>query len=101
MSVRMKMTRSKTGMRRSHHRADEARLSQCTNCEDLHVRHTLCKTCGFYRGKQVLDVTLKNKKAEARAKQKQDIRSGTAPTENSEAVQDEKPTVEHLPKEQK
>ena len=29
-------------------------LSTCMHCGSLHLRHRVCKVCGFYRGRQVI-----------------------------------------------
>lgn len=56
MSVRMRHTRAHTRNRRSHHALKEPRLSKCTQCNSMHLRHRICDTCGTYRGKEVVDV---------------------------------------------
>jgi len=71
MSVRMRHTRAHTGNRRSHHALKEARLSKCTNCGEMHVRHNICKNCGTYRGKTYIDVLAKLTKKERKLKEKE------------------------------
>lgn len=64
MSIRMRHTRAHTGNRRSHHGLEEPRFSKCDKCGEKRVRHTACKNCGTYRGKEVVDVMAKlDKKA--------------------------------------
>jgi hypothetical protein len=36
---------------------DDVRLSKCSNCGAMHLRHTLCEKCGTYRGKKIVDMT--------------------------------------------
>jgi ribosomal protein L32 len=50
MSVRMKMTRSKTGNRRSHHRASVPTATKTEN--GVRRRHFADPVTGMYRGKQ-------------------------------------------------
>jgi len=57
MVNRMRSNRSHTGNRRSHHALDDVRLSKCSNCSAMHLRHTLCEKCGNYKGKKVIDMT--------------------------------------------
>ncbi len=61
MTSRMRVTKGHSGNRRSHHALKEARLSVCPNCGAKHERHKVCLECGFYRGREVLEV--KSKKA--------------------------------------
>ena len=70
MSVRMRHTRAHTRNRRSHHGIDPVQLSTCANCEEKHVRHTVCGGCGQYRGRQVVDVAGQNARKDARARAK-------------------------------
>lgn len=73
MSIRMRMTKSRTRMRRSHHGLKEPRLSKCSNCGSYHLRHRMCENCGFYKGKVVKDITadIEKKETKLRAKQKE------------------------------
>lgn len=54
MSVRMKLTRSKTGSRRAHHRAGVPRL--VTTPTGHRRRHFVDPTTGMYRGKQIITI---------------------------------------------
>jgi len=47
---------SKRDMRRSHHALKGSSLSSCTNCGNMHRPHQVCPSCGYYRGKQALEV---------------------------------------------
>lgn len=70
MVVRMRATRSHRNNRRSHHALTATRFSKCSNCGLDAKRHTVCMTCGYYRGKKVLDVTKKAVKASKKAESK-------------------------------
>ena len=65
----MRVNRSHTGNRRSHHALKEPRLSKCTNCSAAHLRHRMCPDCGHYRGRLVVDVVAKK---EARMKRREE-----------------------------
>ena len=54
MSVRMKLTHSKTGSRRAHHGASPLRLTKDTKTGNTHIRHFVDQETGMYRGKQIL-----------------------------------------------
>lgn len=56
MVVRMRVNRSKTGKRRSHHALTAARATKC-ECGALRVPHRACAKCGKYNGRVVLDIT--------------------------------------------
>ena len=47
---------SKRDMRRSHHALKASNLSNCSNCANMHRPHQVCPSCGFYKGKQVMEV---------------------------------------------
>lgn len=66
MSVRMRINRSATGKRRSHHALKEVQLSTCANCGAAHRPHRMCAECGMYRGRQVVDVAAKKEDRAAR-----------------------------------
>jgi len=70
MSVRMRHTKGHTRNRRSHHALTTPRLSNCADCNALHLRHRVCETCGKYKGKQMIDVMAKVEKKNERAKAK-------------------------------
>lgn len=42
-----KMRRDK---RRTHYKAKETQLSTCSNCGTAHESHTVCPSCGYYKG---------------------------------------------------
>ena len=53
--------------RRDSRRAGNANLSapnlsECPQCHELKASHMVCKTCGQYDGRQVVDMNKKDKK---------------------------------------
>lgn len=70
MVIRMRHTRAHTGNRRSHHALNEKNLTKCSNCGALKESHVVCKQCGFYRGRQVIDVVKKVEKKQEKKKNK-------------------------------
>lgn len=53
---------SRTGKRRnSNKRIRKDSLSICSNCGALKLPHTVCKSCGYYKGVPVLKVGKKKK----------------------------------------
>ncbi|HEY4478675.1 MAG TPA: 50S ribosomal protein L32 [Candidatus Paceibacterota bacterium] len=71
MVNRMRATRAHRDNRRSHHALDDVRLSKCSNCSSMHIRHTLCTVCGFYRGKKIVDMTALIAKKAKKVKEKE------------------------------
>jgi large subunit ribosomal protein L32 len=71
MVVRMRHTKSHTANRRSHHALKSSSFVKCTNCEAPKKKHTVCKGCGFYRGRLVLDLVKKVEKKQKKAKAKE------------------------------
>lgn len=47
---------SKRNMRRSHHALTAPTAAICENCGEVKQSHVACPSCGFYKGKQVLEV---------------------------------------------
>lgn len=45
----------RTAARRTHDKATLPTLAICPNCGSVHIFHTICGTCGYYRGKQVIE----------------------------------------------
>ena len=68
----MRHTRSHTGNRRSHHALKAPTLSKCTHCGATHRPHHMCLECGYYNGRQVMDLTAQKAKRDARIKAKEE-----------------------------
>lgn len=66
----MRSTKSHTKNRRSHHALENASFSKCENCKAFKRRHTVCPSCGFYRGKNVLYLVKKTEKKQKKEKAK-------------------------------
>ena len=64
----MRHTKSHTKNRRSHHALSAVNFMKCENCQTPKPRHTVCPSCGFYRGKKVLDMVKKTEKRQKKAK---------------------------------
>jgi len=64
-------TSSRRDRRRSHHALKKINLSKCSNCGEPVLSHTICSNCGYYKGKQVVDVLAKLDKKEKKEKAKE------------------------------
>jgi|CXWL01.1.fsa_nt_gi large subunit ribosomal protein L32 len=40
---------------------DQNHLVKCSNCQEMRRTHHACMSCGFYRGRKVIDMTTKIK----------------------------------------
>ena len=49
-------SKSRRNKRRSHHKVTEPTLAECSNCGAYHRYHHVCPECGYYRGRQVMNV---------------------------------------------
>jgi len=85
----MRINRSATGQRRSHHGLKEPRLSKC-ECGAFYVRHRACQECGKYRGKQVVDVVARQERTQRRAKRKQEEAREMGQEQQSQESQEQK-----------
>jgi large subunit ribosomal protein L32 len=83
MVVRMRVNRSKTGKRRSHHALAATRLIKC-ECGALRQNHRACAACGKYGGRVVVDVVAQAEREAKRAKRREKaLRASGMTTENS------------------
>ncbi|MEX0909706.1 MAG: 50S ribosomal protein L32 [Candidatus Paceibacterota bacterium] len=59
MSVRMRHTKGHSGNRRSHHALKGPRISRDTTTNSFHLRHRVDLKTGMYRGKKILEPTVR------------------------------------------
>jgi len=48
--------------RRAHWKLKPLNLIPCPQCKQLKLTHTVCKVCGYYNGRQVMEIKVKEKK---------------------------------------
>lgn len=51
-----KTTRSKRNHRAAHWRAQPPSYSECPQCHQPKLPHRVCGNCGYYRGRQAIEV---------------------------------------------
>jgi large subunit ribosomal protein L32 len=71
MTVRMRHTPSHTANRRSHHALSGIASIKCPKCGADTLAHHVCKNCGFYKGREAVDVLRKLTKKERKQKEKE------------------------------
>lgn len=52
---RKKVTRSKRDMRRAHDSLTKVRSGECPNCGELKLPHHVCKACGHYGERELVE----------------------------------------------
>ncbi len=66
------MAKGRQGRRRSHLALRPATLAACSHCKKMITPHTVCKYCGYWRGREVVNVLAKElRKKEKRQKRQQ------------------------------
>ncbi|MFH0913562.1 MAG: 50S ribosomal protein L32 [Candidatus Omnitrophota bacterium] len=48
--------------RRTHWKLSKTNLNPCPQCKQPKLSHRVCKICGYYNGKQVIEIKVKEKK---------------------------------------
>ncbi len=90
MVVRMRHTRGHSGNRRSHHALKAENLSTCSHCGKPHRPHHMCLECGYYNGRQVMDLESLKAKRDARMSAKREqIKMSAGSSDSGSATQPE------------
>jgi len=53
---------SRQGKRRGEQKVRIPSISICSNCKSPKLPHRVCKVCGYYKGKQIIEIKKKEKK---------------------------------------
>lgn len=53
-----RVSKQRKRKRRTHYKAEAVTVQACPRCGDPKVPHRVCPSCGYYRGRSVLDVAL-------------------------------------------
>jgi large subunit ribosomal protein L32 len=51
-----KVSRGRRDRRRAHHALKSRNLVQCSNCGEPRLPHHVCMSCGFYQGREIIEV---------------------------------------------
>jgi len=65
------MAKGKQLRRRSHLALKPLKLAECPQCKKQILPHLVCKYCGFYRGKEVVNVLANELKKQEKMKKRQ------------------------------
>ena len=57
-----RISKTRKRKRRTHYKIEVPGMTLCPNCGEMKLAHTVCKACGYYDGKKVLEI--KTKEAE-------------------------------------
>ncbi|HLD70592.1 MAG TPA: 50S ribosomal protein L32 [Negativicutes bacterium] len=68
---RHKHTRSSVGQRRMHIFINPVALATCKKCGRAVKPHTICSNCGYYKGKEMINVMAKLTKKEKKVREKE------------------------------
>jgi len=49
-------SKARTGKRRSHDHLTAQSLSECPNCHEHKLPHRACLKCGYYKGREVIEI---------------------------------------------
>lgn len=85
MSVRMKLTRSKTGSRRAHHSLKAERLVKTP--AGARLRHFADPDTGMYRGKKLFETATESAAKSARSSKKKDAKAAKSEADSNAAEQ--------------
>ena len=64
-------TRAKVGKSRMHKYIKPVHLNICPKCKKPVLSHTVCLNCGFYKGKEVINVLASLTKKEKKIKERE------------------------------
>lgn len=57
-----RFSRARTRKKRTHKKYSQGAISVCPQCKQLKLPHSACPFCGYYKGRQVVEIKVKEKK---------------------------------------
>ncbi|MHB8806377.1 MAG: 50S ribosomal protein L32 [Anaerolineaceae bacterium] len=51
-----KLSKGRRDRRRAHDALQVKTLVKCSNCGEMRLPHTVCPSCGFYKGREIVKV---------------------------------------------
>jgi len=86
-------TKSRRNKRRAHIFLKAPVLTLCPKCGKPLIPHTVCRNCGYYKGKEIIDVLSKLEKKERKTREKE---MKTKETEEKEKAKERPLTWEEM-----
>ncbi|MDZ7798891.1 MAG: 50S ribosomal protein L32 [Patescibacteria group bacterium] len=72
MSVpKKRKSKSSVRKKRSHQALKSKQLIVCSHCNKKIMPHQICPYCGYYKGKEVINIKLKKERKEKRKKKRE------------------------------
>ncbi len=68
---KQRKTKSRRNQRRMHIYLSKPALTDCPQCKEKKLMHAVCNACGYYRGKEIVDVLKKEKTASEKKKKEE------------------------------
>lgn len=59
-----KHSKGRRDRRRAHDALNAVNTTACSNCGSMRLPHTVCPKCGFYNGREVIEVKKEKKASE-------------------------------------
>jgi large subunit ribosomal protein L32 len=57
-----KLSKGRRDRRRSHDAMVATNLVQCSQCGEMRLPHTVCPNCGYYQGREIINMKKEEKK---------------------------------------
>jgi len=57
-----KLSKGRRDRRRAHDALEARNLVACSNCGEMRLPHTVCPSCGHYKGREIINVEEEKKK---------------------------------------
>lgn len=83
-------SKTKKRLHRTHFHLDAPGMMVCPNCGEVKLSHTVCKKCGFYDGRLVREIKVKEDAAEEAEETKTEEKEKPAKKETKTAKKTDK-----------
>ncbi len=57
-----KLSKGRRDRRRAHDALEANNLVQCSQCGEMRLAHTVCPNCGYYQGREIINMKKEEKK---------------------------------------